>query len=377
MGAINTVSKRKMLFLLLALSISTLDSLSAAAKVTGFFGLEKHSFCIGEPIMLEFLVTNGSSSPYSYFVGGDYRGTLRHSRFSCSVQNEQGRDFTKKLTYNLGGLGGRITLKPTETYAEWHLLNAWTHLLPPGHYHVHCQTKLTDDGPLPLPPPTEAAPENSELRSEPVEIAQELEFDITNYDKLRILATVRQMKIEDKRSEAKPGMIIGSKPLVWAFDDLAEKFQTGIERTADENKFESDVLFALPWTWGDRYFAEYDLGYGKRNWISTEPYKDAWLKISVLNNSNQKLPLRFKGSSLFVNDVEVNDWQQRLKRAMEAGRIGDVVKAGALIEISIKCTDLLTNASVWKFVWNVDGFSKYTQIIYIEPQQFHPNSKEK
>ena len=117
------------------------------------------------------------------------------------------------------------------------------------------------------------------------------------------------------------------------------------------------MLFALPWTWNDRYFAEYDLEYGQRNWISTDPYKDAWLKISVLNNSNQQLPLRFKGSSLFVNGVEINDWQQRLKRAMEAIRISDVIKPGALIEISIKCTDLLTNATLWKFVWDVDGFS--------------------
>lgn len=328
--------------------------------------------------MVECLVSNGSANPYSFFSGGDYRGTLRHARFSFSVQNEEGRDFTQKLTENFGGMGSRIKLKPGESYAQWHLLNAWTHLLPPGHYNVQCQTKLTDDVPLPPPPPTEPAANNSERRSEPVEISQELEFDITNYDKLRILTTVRQLKKEDSDwGGVKPGVIVEPKPLGWAVDDLAEKFQTGIERTADENKFEKEVLGALPEKWNDRYFLEYHLGYVQRNWISTDPYKDAWLKFSVLNNSNQQLPLLFKGSSLFVNGVEVNDWRQRLKSAMEAGQISDIVKPGALIEVSVKCPDLLTNASLWKFVWNVDGFSKYTPISYIEPWRFHPNNKEK
>jgi hypothetical protein len=114
-----------------------------------------------------------------------------------------------------------------------------------------------------------------------------------------------------------------------------------------------------------RYFAKYDLG-SQRNWINTEPYQDAWLTFSVLNNSNRPLPLRFTESSLFVNGVEVEDWQRVLGSPIEANRLEDIVEPGAMIKTNIKCTEFLTKSAKWKFVWKIDGFSKDMQMSYLD-----------
>jgi hypothetical protein len=335
-----------------------IDSGAPSGMVTAQFRLEKRSFCVGEPILIEFSVFNGSNQPYHFLAGGDYRGTLRHERFSFKVKNDAGRDFTQKIIGNHGGLGGTETIEPGKKLVDWQLLNPWTHLLPPGHYFVQCSIRLADDGPL---PPKEEPRE----RSKSLDFSQQLEFDITGYDKLQILSVIRQLKTKESTwGTVDPDERVNPKPLDWALDDLAEKFQTGIIYTKRDAKYERDVLFALPWVWDDRYFAEYDLG-SQRNWINAETYRDAGLTFSVLNNSNHPLPLRFMESSLFVNGVEAKDWQKVVRSAIKAARLDDIVEPGALIKIKINCTEFLTKSAVWKFVWKVDGFSKDTQISYL------------
>lgn len=348
-----------------------IDRAAPPGRITGQFRLEKHSFSLGEPIFVEFSVFNGSNRPYHFFVGGDYRGTLRHERFSFSVKNEAGRDFAQKQRGNWGGGGTTILLEPGQKEKWFQLLNGWIHLLPPGHYRVHCQTRLADD--IPLPPP-----EDPRERSRPGDIEQDLEFEITSYQREQILEAIRQLRFKESTwGIVTNNLRVQPKDLGWALEGLAEEFQTRNVRTPDEARFENDVLGALPQKWSDRYFLEYDLGYGQRNWISAEPYKDAWLSFSVLNNSNRPLPLRFMGSSLFVNGAEVEDWQKVLQSTMRANNLEDVVEPGSLIEVSIKCTEFLTKGTVWKFVWNVDGFSKYTQISYLEPWRLNPNTTGK
>lgn len=151
-------------------------------------------------------------------------------------------------------------------------------------------------------------------------------------------------------------MIVHSKPIGWVFGDPAEKFQTGMERTADENKYETDVLLALPWTWSNSYYAEYDMRYN-RNRVHANSPEDLWLIFSVLNNSNQILALHLLDSFLFVNDIEVEKWHSALENSISAKKIENVIQPGELIEIRIKSNDFLTNDEICKFRWTVEGFS--------------------
>jgi hypothetical protein len=216
--------------------------------------------------------------------------------------------------------------------------------------------------PLPPPPPPEPSAKRSEERSEPIQISQQLEFDITNYDRAQIVAAIRQLKTKASTwGIVVRNLRIGPKDLGWALEDLAEKFQTRIMRILDDAKFENDVLAALPRRWSDRYFAEYDLRYN-RNWINAESPEDLWLTFSVLNNSNRVLPLRFLESSLFVNGLNVEKWQPLLRSAMTAKKAKDIIDPGELIEVSIKSNDFLTGEEICSFRWTVEGFSKLVQI---------------
>ncbi len=309
--------------------------------VTGSFRLEKRTFCVGEPIPIEFRVVNGGENPYSFDVGSDYRGVTRHTRFLFAVKNDVGRDFTPRLREHDGGLGTTITLKSGEQYASWQLLNGWTQLLPPGHYHVHCRTRLTDDFPL-------LRGDSSQPRSNPTEIIQELEFEITSYQKAQILAALSQLKT---RYEA----------FDWALKDLAAKFQTGINPNSDDAQSQNDVMAALPQEWNDRYFAEYDLT-SNRNWVSAESPEDLWLTISVINTSDKVLPLYFANSSLVVNGVRSEKWHSLIERAMKANNIGSVVQAGERIEVRVMGNELLFGEKSCSILWRIDGFSKKLQI---------------
>ena len=62
----------------------------AAAGVDGSFRLARASFAVGEPIVVEFNVKNGSDAPFTFFEGGDYRGTLAHARYEFAVADEAG-----------------------------------------------------------------------------------------------------------------------------------------------------------------------------------------------------------------------------------------------------------------------------------------------
>ncbi len=325
-------------------------------EITGSFRLEKRVFCVGEPIMVEFLVRNASERPYTFYVGSDYHGRKpRHGRFSFRVKNDAGRDFTDEPINNAGGMGTTITVEPRKQYASWQLLNPWAHLMPPGHYHVDCWTRLADDFPLPQS-------KVSRPRDNPIEITQGLEFDITTYHRAQIVAAIHQLKSEARTwGSVTPNTQTGRKPFDWALEDLAEKFQTGIARNLDDAKFEDAVVAALPREWNDRYFLEYDL-WPNRNWVSAVSPEDVWLTFSVRNNSNQAITMGLMESSLSVNGRRSEAWSSMLGGAITTRHITNSIGPGEIIEVRIHGNDFLTEERICNICWAVDGFSKGLQI---------------
>jgi hypothetical protein len=64
--------------------------------VSGSFRLEKKAYCVGEPILMEFMVANDSDQTFHFNLDYSTTGTLRQS-FSFSVKSTAGRDFTREL----------------------------------------------------------------------------------------------------------------------------------------------------------------------------------------------------------------------------------------------------------------------------------------
>ena len=323
-----------------------------AGNVSGIFRLEKNSLCVGDPIVVEFCVTNSSNVDYSFYVGGDYRFSGRHEQFLFWVTSTSGRDFTRKLLGNMGGLGTFVTIGPGETYVAWELLNGYVYLLPPGEYYVRCQKILMLD--------SFKKKKDVQQQYEPVTIKGELQFKITEYDRREIIANIARMKKELFGSR-KNVTRSDPKPVDWALVDLSEKFQTGVSRVSDDAKFEKAVLDALPEQWNDRYYLEYELKYN-RNWITASAPEKFILTFSVRNNANKALKHGFGISSVSVNGAKLWMWKAILNTAMKEKNITDTVQPGALVEISAGFNDYLTQEYYQKIVWIIDGFIKTTEV---------------
>jgi len=286
-----------------ALSYACVRTTLSAEAVSGDFSLEQAEYCVGEPILIRFSVTNGSQNDFSFFVGCDYRGTLRHRRFSFSVADSAGRNFTSESRACYGGVGTTIVLKPQETYVCYQLLTPWVHLLPPGSYRVQCETELT------LGPRGSLAKSNA--RSLPVAVAKELSFRVVPYDRPRIVKAISRMK-ETRKIPAKFKRFSVDKPVGWALTDLSNKFQMGVPWTVRGDEREKAVLSGLPARWDDAYSLEYALS-SNRNWLTSRAPEGFSLTFSVRNNSNKTVLHRLETSSLSINGVDVKQWPQERK----------------------------------------------------------------
>ena len=338
-----------------------ISGLGLADKIRGSFRLEWNTYCVGEPILMEFMVANDRDKAFHFNLGAEPAGTLRRN-FSFSVKTQAGNDYPKELIGDMGGITMPITIGPGEKHKCWQVLNMWTHLMPPGRYRVRCRAMVNDD--FPVPPPPDHPQDRERQHSAPMNVEQELEFNIKPYDRVQIVESIRKVK-RDCRGIMTGRLHVDPKPLAWALEVLAQEFQTGIAQlTRDEAEFEKQVLGALPEKWNDRYYAEYDLKYNDRNWVTANAPEELWLTFSVRNNSNRPRPLHFLQSSLLVNGTKIERWQHVLSGAMESANTGDVIEPGALVELRIKCNDFLTREEIQNIVWRVEGFSKSIQPLH-------------
>ena len=104
------------------------------ARVT--LKLDKNEYTIGEIISMVFVLENAGSVPFTFEVGGDYRGTGFPLRYKVVAKDEKGEvmpDITK-FAMDMGGISGPRELKPGEKYEETLPLLSYTTLAQPGIY---------------------------------------------------------------------------------------------------------------------------------------------------------------------------------------------------------------------------------------------------
>jgi hypothetical protein len=318
---------------------------AVAGEVTGAFRLAKETFCVGEPILVDFTVANGGASPFSFEEGGDYRGTLRHSNYSFRVCNAEGRDFGQELWGNLGGLGTEIKLKPGQRFRSWQLLNGWVHLLPPGKYRVHCERRLGGD--------------------KGITVRDDLPFEVIPYSRERILSSFAAMhaKEEEEEESDEKGVVrfFVGLPDEWAIADLDDKFATGVPDQADDRDTERLVLAALPETWDDRYFIAYDFE-ANRNWLTPGKPEEFRLTLRARNNGTAELPHRLAESSLSVNGVAVATWPDTVRRLLAEKKLGERLSPGAVAEISGTFNEILPAEGKAAVVWTIDRRKKIADV---------------
>jgi len=343
-----------------ALTLAVFSALSfqawraLAGDVRGAFRLKHQEYCVGEPILVEFSVTNDTETEYSFSVGGDYRGNFRDMRFSFQVNDKTDRPFNQKLLDNWGvGLGGTTTLKPGETYVSDQLLNVWVHLLPPGEYNVRCERKLARDS-------YGKTGDRQELPA-PVTIGAEMSCRVVQYDRERIVESIRRMKMT-RRSESKgvKRFLVGSS-VGWALKDLSNKFQSGVAPGTNVPDFMEAVLSKLPTHWEDRYYLEYDLR-ANRNWLTAANPEEFRLTFVVRNNSNKTRSHNLTSSALSVGGENLQAWFHILKGMMQKAELSDTIKPAQVIEISARLNEFLTTGDEQELVWRVGTFAETVKV---------------
>ena len=289
-----------------------------SGKVNGSFRFERSTYCVGEPIIVEFLVSNDTTQNFYFNLGADYNSTLRQS-FSFSVRNEAGTDFTRELVGMRDGVIQPHTLEPGEKYKGRLVLNMWTHLTPPGNYRVHCRAMLSDN--LRVPPPPDHPDQSERKHSAPTYSSRNSGSTLQHTIGLGLskLSATSEATLE----------IAGDYEAIWALEVLAQHFQTGTVRsTGDYSYLEKEVFGALPERWNDKYYDEYELK-SNRNWVTgVLGPEELILTFSFRNNSDRPRPLTFLDSVLFVNDTRIEKWPNAIRSALKNTKVADPIAPG-------------------------------------------------
>ncbi len=332
-----------LLLALLLASSARVELGECAGDVAGSFRLLKASVVVGEPIVVEFTVTNGRNASFAFSEGGDYRGTQRHARYSFRVVDAAGRDFTRAPEGDEGGKGREIQLAPGQTFRSWQLLNGWVHLLPVGTYRVHCERKLGPDG-GPAAAKTEAAPT-------PVLVAQDHTLEVSPYAKEAIVASVAALHVVDASAREGVETFFGV-PVEWAVADLNAKLEAGGVYVGKDAEFETAVLDTLPTVWDDRLFVEYGFR-ANRNWVTpgtSEPFE---LTFTARNNGRTPLPHRFDESALVVNGTVLPRWSTGVRDLLRERKKAATLAPGAVVELVVSCDDLVPPRGTASIEWTL------------------------
>ena len=115
----------------------------------------KPSFFLGENVLVDYCLENGSTAPVAISVGGDYRGASRSQRFKAMVTDARGQVLPDPDPRggSLGGVGTSLTLAPGARWCQSLPLMRYARIDDAGIYTV----RATHD----LGWPKEQAPEGT------------------------------------------------------------------------------------------------------------------------------------------------------------------------------------------------------------------------
>jgi hypothetical protein len=120
------------------ISSSTAGKAPAQYKARASF--EKAKYFLGENAMLNFSIENTSRDPITLDTGGDYRGTVRATRFQVKAVAEDGSiapdPHPDAALYCQGGLGGGQKLNPSQRASFSVSLGLYARIEKPGKYKV-------------------------------------------------------------------------------------------------------------------------------------------------------------------------------------------------------------------------------------------------
>lgn len=150
------------------------------ASIEAGFVPDQSQIILGQPVFITFTVANRSEKPYSFFVGGDNRGSVRHNNFRITAVDADGKPVKDPYSYqHHGGKGNDVTLAKGQTYTERLFLGHWCALERPGEYAVTCQRKLGDIG--------------QGQKSPPVEVVTDFRLKILPYDRQAIRKVIADL----------------------------------------------------------------------------------------------------------------------------------------------------------------------------------------
>ncbi len=325
---------------------------ATAADVQGSFRLLRTTYVVGEPVVVEFSLTSAWDCPFLFSEGGDYRGTLRHARFSFRVTDGAGRDFTGARDEHEGGEVREIVLAPTQAFRSWQLLNGWTHLLPPGNYRVHCERTLALD--------TAGGSLRGLASRVSRRVAADLSFEVTPYARARIVSAIAELHALDVACRDDVETFFGV-PVEWAVADVRQKLELGPLQLGNGAVFERAVLDALPERWDDRRYVAYGFR-ENRNWVTRGAPEAFELTLTARNDARVPLPHRLEESTLLVNGTPVPRWPERVRELLAKKRRSSTLAPGAVVELTISCDDLVPPRGTQSIAWTLGPVQRTTEL---------------
>ncbi len=108
---------------------------------------DESQIILGQPLFITFTVINRTDKPFTFFVGGDNRGSVRPNSFHITAVDAQGQAVTDPYSYrHFGGHWRSIALKTAQCYTERLYLGYWCAFEKPGVYAVTCKRILENHG---------------------------------------------------------------------------------------------------------------------------------------------------------------------------------------------------------------------------------------
>ncbi len=100
--------------------------------------VRKASYFLGENVLVDFCLVNGSDVPITIKVGGDYRGSSRSPRFKLDVRDASGNAMPDPdpNPMNFGGMGYEPEIAPGDKWCQSLALMRYARIDSPGTYTI-------------------------------------------------------------------------------------------------------------------------------------------------------------------------------------------------------------------------------------------------